>query len=60
MTDKEKEVNLYKMKLHESTTQGALEIIRVPGGWIYSWVFGGAAIEGVSMVFVKMPRAGER
>lgn len=30
------EKTIYEIKLHESITINGLEIIRVPGGWIYS------------------------
>ena len=29
---------IYKLKLHEITTQSFFKILRVPGGWIYTYV----------------------
>ena len=43
---------VHELKLHERTTQGALEVLRVPGGWIYSWAWGHERLEGAQLVFV--------
>jgi len=45
-TKREKTNEIYKLKLHESIivtghTNGQLEIIRVPGGWIYTVYYEG-------------------
>jgi len=42
--------NIYEMKLHESIVIGYYEILRVPGGWVYTHFEEDAKIE--SSVFV--------
>ena len=27
-----------ELSLHEATFVGAMEVLRVPGGWLYTWV----------------------
>lgn len=34
------DLEMYGMGLHETTRVGGLEIVRVPGGWMYSWALG--------------------
>ena len=45
--------HMHELTLHEVTHQGALEILRVPGGWVYTWAYGDQSkLEGVAMIFV--------
>jgi hypothetical protein len=39
--------SIYRMELHQRIIEGSMEILRVPGGWIYS-------IGGIHSVFVPL------
>ena len=62
-TKKEKTNEIYKLKLHESicidnACNAKLEIIRVPGGWIYTVYYPG--IQNVNSEFIPFDNEFQR
>jgi len=42
---------LYNMRLHETVQFGLIQIVRVPGGWIYNFAEGGEVFIPYSVEF---------
>jgi len=43
---------IYELDMHEATFQGAMEVLRVPGGWLYTWVIDSKKRLAMSTTFV--------
>ncbi|MFA5168951.1 MAG: hypothetical protein WC530_10535 [Candidatus Omnitrophota bacterium] len=46
--------SIYDLKLHETWTDGNLDVLRVPGGWVYS-IYGGVIFVPFDNEFMPKP-----
>ena len=52
MSDKKKVESIWELKLHETVSFGLCEVMRIPGGWIYTYFDSKTGQEATTSVFI--------
>ena len=52
MTDKKKVKSIWELELHETVFFNLIEVMRIPGGWIYTYFDSATGQEATTSVFI--------